>query len=116
MVTTGAFQAARNAEGRSLRLGMSQRIVVVAPIRESDSGEIMRFSQDFPGRPSESANTRNSKSGGSCSMAKRRLFTFSPQSTGAPAISTCAFARELAATRFTIAEAGSDSEARTKKI
>src|SRR5271165_6691720 len=79
MVTMGAFQAARSAVGRSFFVGMNQRMVEVAPMRESASGATSLCSQDFPGRPSESAKTRISNSGGNCSMAMRRLLTFSLQ-------------------------------------
>src|SRR5438477_1289100 len=66
IVTTGAFQAAKSAVAKLPLLGMNQRIVVVAPMRESVSGATKRLSQDFPGRPSESAKTKYSKSVGSC--------------------------------------------------
>src|ERR1700730_9061082 len=101
MVTTEAFQEASSAVGKLFLLGMNQRMVVVAPILESESGAARRCSQDFPGRPSESAKTRISNSGGSCSIAVRRLWTFSLQFTGLPAMITVAFTREEAATRLT---------------
>src|SRR5208337_5165769 len=111
MVTTEAFQAARRAVGKSLRLGIIQRMVVVAPIRESVRGATRWCSQDLPGRPSESVKTKTSNSGGSCSTTVRRLFTFSLQFWGLPAMTTVALTREVAATRFTMLWAGSDSEA-----
>src|SRR5437879_9031218 len=101
MVTTEAFQAARRAFGKALLLGMNQRIVLVAPMRESASGATRWWSQVLPGRPSESTKTRTSKSGGSCSMATRRLLTFSLEVAGLPAMTTWAFTREEAATRLT---------------
>src|SRR4029077_1435265 len=110
------FQAASSAVARLPRFGINQRIVVVAPTRASANGATSFFNHDFPGRPSESAKARNSKSGESCSIAKRKLFTFSPQPSALSAITTCALVRALAATRFTIEDAGSDSEASTKKV
>src|ERR1700676_3432543 len=101
MVTMEEFKQARSAVGRSFLMGMNQRMVVVAPILESESGAARRCSQDFPGRPSESAKTRISNSGGICSIAVRRLWTFSLQLVGLPAIITVALTREEAATRFT---------------
>src|SRR6266571_637444 len=95
MVTTGTFQAARSRVGRLPLLGISQRIVLVAPTRESASGATRWCSQCFPGRPSESENTSTSNSSGSCSIAARRLFTFSPQLTGCPAINVGLDARTL---------------------
>ena len=47
-------------------VAMNQRIVVVAPMRESCKGATIRRSHDFPGRPSESTNTNTSNSGGNC--------------------------------------------------
>src|SRR5271157_2550999 len=102
MVTTEAFQAARRAVGRSERLGMNQRMVVVAPMRESVRGATRQCNQYLPGRPSESVKTRTSNSGASCSTAVRRLFTFSLQFCGLPAMMTVALTREDAATRFTM--------------
>src|SRR5207244_8587414 len=61
MVTTGAFHAARSAVGRLLRWGISQRMVVVAPILTSPSGATRRYSQLLPGRPSESVKTSRSE-------------------------------------------------------
>src|SRR5579859_590291 len=115
MVTTDAFHAARRALGKELLLGMNQRMVVVAPMRESARGATMWCSQVLPGRPSESTKTRTSKSGGSCPMAARRLLTFSLEVVGFPATTTWAFTREEAATRLTRLYAGSVSEARMKK-
>src|SRR5882672_3101129 len=99
MVTTDAFQAARRAFGKALLLGMNQRMVVVAPMRESASGATRWCSQVLPGRPSESVKTRTSKSGGSCSMATRRLLTFSLELAGLPAMMMLALTREDAAKR-----------------
>jgi len=101
--------------GKSFWFGMNQRMVVVAPMRESVSGATRWCSQDFPGRPSESAKTRTSNSSGNCSTATRRLFTFSLEFSGFPAMTMFTFTFEEAATRFTMLEAGSLSEARTKK-
>ncbi len=67
-------------------MGMNQRMVEVAPMRESASGATSLCSHDFPGRPSESAKTSTSNSGGNCSIATRRLFTFSLQFAGGPAM------------------------------
>src|SRR5271165_3603883 len=115
MVTMGAFQAARSAVGRSFFVGMNQRMVEVAPMRESARGATNLCSQDFPGRPSESANTRISNSGGNCSIAVRRLFTFSLHAWGAPAITMWAGTREEATTRFKMLWAGSFSDETIKK-
>src|SRR5258708_5322561 len=49
MVTTEAFQAARRALGKALSLGMNQRMVVVAPMRESASGATMGGGQKSGG-------------------------------------------------------------------
>src|SRR5215472_9090730 len=102
MVTTDAFHAASNAVGKALLSGRNQRMVVVAPMRESESGATMWCSQVLDGRPSESTKTRASNSGGSCSMATRRLFTFSLHFSGFPARRTWVFTREDAATRLTV--------------
>src|SRR5260370_27092924 len=110
MVTTEALQAARRALGKALLLGMNQRMVVVAAMRESASGATMWCSHVLPGRPSESTKTRTSKSGGSCSMQTRRLLTFSLELAGLPATTTWALTREEAATRLTMLYAGSVSE------
>ena len=116
MVTSGAFHAASSALGRLLRIGSSQRMVVVAPILTSPSGDTRWCSQRLPGQPSESVKTRTSNSGGSCSTATRRLFTFSPELAGFPAMITLAFTLEFLATRSTMLRAGSEAEARMKKI
>jgi len=56
---------------------MNQRIVVVAPMRESASGATKRLSQDFPGRPSESAKAKTSVRFRATRIAARRFCTFS---------------------------------------
>src|SRR5579859_1944815 len=48
-VTIEAFHAADSADARLFRKGISQRMVVVAPTRESCNGEIKRRSQARPG-------------------------------------------------------------------
>jgi len=49
-------------------------------------------------------------------MATLKLFTFSLQPLGGPAITTLAFAREFLATRSMMPRAGSEPEASMKKI
>src|SRR5439155_947888 len=82
----------------------------------SPLGDVRICSQRLAGQPSESVKTRTSNSGGSCSTATRRLFTFSPELAGFPAMITLAFTLEFLATRSTMLRAGSEAEARMKKI
>ena len=88
MVTIGAFHAASSNVARLLRFGISHRIVVVAPTRASASGATNFFSHDLPGRPSESANARNSKSAGKLLDREAQVIHFLAAALGFSAITT----------------------------